>query len=81
MITYNGKKYKTISEACFDNGQSNARFYVYCRDRVNTSPSDLDEEELNSLFTEFVSRENYGRGSNRVFEEYLIETGKVKNKE
>lgn len=66
IITYKGKKYNTISEACIDNGQSNAMFYVYCRDRVNTSPSDLDEDELNSLFMEFVSRENYGRGANRV---------------
>lgn len=69
IITYNGKKYNTISDACFDNGYSNSQFYAYCRDRFEISPSDMSDDLLSSAFMEFTSTKN-SRNSSKIHISY-----------
>ena len=69
IITYNGKKYNTISDACFDNGYSNSQFSAYCRDKFEIPPSDMSEDLLNSSFMEFASIKN-SRNSSKIHISY-----------
>ena len=55
IITYNGKKYNTISDACFDNGYSNTSFCIFCKDNYSKKPSDMDRDLLDYAFKDFCT--------------------------
>lgn len=72
IITYNGKKYNTISDACFDNGHSNTSFCIFCKDNYSKKPSDMDRDLLDYAFKDFCT----SKKETRVIKNRLVFNGK-----